>query len=392
MSLFPNYLRHEVAFVEGKGAELIDVDGKKYLDFGSGIGVTNLGHCHDRITQAVTEQAHKLWHTSNLFSIPLQEEVAELLCEQSGMGAVFFCNSGAEANEAAIKLARKWAKDVKIILEPEIITFQGSFHGRTLATLTATGQDKVKKGFDPLPRGFRILPYQDLNGVKKATGATTAAVFLELVQGEGGVQPADPAFVQGLASWCKEKNILLIIDEVQTGIGRTGEMFAFQAYNIEPDVVTLAKGLGNGFPIGAMVAKKTLQSILGPGTHGTTFGGNYLAMAAAKAVLTELTETRLLAETKEKGEYLVQLLSDELLEIPEVKEIRSLGLMVGIQLEVPVASLIQRLLKLGIVALPAGEKVLRLLPPLVVTKEQINQAVSIMKQVFVNAKEAELVN
>ncbi|MBA4495349.1 acetylornithine transaminase [Paenactinomyces guangxiensis] len=382
MSLFPTYLRHDVEFVEGRGAELIDENGKRYLDFGSGIGVTNLGHCHPRVTQAVIEQAQKLWHTSNLFSIPLQEEVSQLLCEQSGMGAVFFCNSGAEANEAAIKLARKWAKESKIILEPEILTFEKSFHGRTLATLTATGQNKVKKGFDPLPGGFRILPCQDIGVVKKATGSTTAAVLLELVQGEGGVKPADIEFVQQLAAWCKQKNILLIIDEVQTGIGRTGDWFAFQAYKIRPDVVTLAKGLGNGFPVGAMMAREKLKPILGPGSHGTTFGGNPLAMAAAKAVLQELKETTVLGEAKEKGEYLFQLLSDELADIPEIKEIRCLGLMAGIQLHVPVAPVIGKLLKQGMIALPAGENVLRLLPPLVVTKEQIKQAVSMIKQVF----------
>lgn len=391
MSLFPNYLRHDIAFVEGRGAELADAFGKKYLDFGSGIGVTNLGHSHPRVTQAVIEQAQKLWHTSNLFTIPLQEEAAQLLCEVSGMGAVFFCNSGAEANEAAIKLARKWAKEVKIILEPEIITFQNSFHGRTLATLTATGQDKVKKGFDPLPRGFRILPYQDIDAVKKATGATTAAVFLELVQGEGGVQPADCEFVQELAAWCKEKNLLLMIDEVQTGIGRTGEWFAFQAYDIQPDVVTLAKGLGNGFPVGAVMAKEEIKPILSPGSHGSTFGGNPLAMAAVKAVLQELKETSLLAEAKDKGKYLHQLLSAELAEAPEVKEIRALGLMVGIQLNVPAGPLIQQLLELGLITLPAGENVLRLLPPLVISKEQIKQAVATIKQVLVGSKEPELV-
>ncbi|SEM78091.1 acetylornithine transaminase [Lihuaxuella thermophila] len=391
MSLFPNYLRHDIAFVKGKGAELEDVFGNKYLDFGSGIGVTNLGHSHPRVTRAVTEQAQKLWHVSNLFTIPQQEEAARLLCEAGGMGAVFFCNSGAEANEAAIKLARKWGKEAKIILEPEIITFQNSFHGRTLATLTATGQDKVKKGFDPLPRGFRILPYQDMDAVKRATGATTAAVFLELVQGEGGVRPADYDFVQELAAWCKEKNLLLMIDEVQTGIGRTGECFAFQAYDIQPDVVTLAKGLGNGFPVGALMAKEAIKPILSPGSHGSTFGGNPLAMAAVIAVLQELKETSLLTEAKEKGKYLHQLLTAELAEVPEVKEIRALGLMVGIQLDVPAGPLIKQLLEQGLVALPAGENVLRLLPPLVISKEQIEQGVAIIKRVLVGSKEAQLV-
>jgi acetylornithine aminotransferase len=390
LTLFPTYLRHNVSFVKGNGAELIDPDGKVYLDFGSGIGVTNLGHCHPRVTQAVMEQVQKLWHTSNLFSIPLQEEVAQLLCEQSGMGAVFFCNSGAEANEAAIKLARKWAKEEKVILEPEIITFESSFHGRTLATLTATGQAKVKKGFEPLPRGFKIIPYQEIQAVKKATCSTTAAILLELVQGEGGVQPADHSFVHELAEWCHKKNILLMIDEVQTGIGRSGEMFAYQWYGIQPDVVTLAKGLGNGFPVGALMARESLKQILEPGTHGTTFGGNPLAMAAAKAVLLELRDTDVLRQGKENGEYLTRLLSSELNEIPIVKEIRSLGMMVGIHLEIPVASIITQLLDEYLITLPAGEKVLRLLPPLIITKEQIVQAVSLIKNVLVGAANIEV--
>ncbi len=384
MSLFPNYLRQDVSFVKGQGAELWDESGKKYLDFGSGIGVTNLGHCHPSVTTALVQQAEQLWHVSNLFSNPLQQEVADLLCEISGLDAAFFCNSGAEANEAAIKLARKWVIDTKNISTPEIITFENSFHGRTLATLTATGQAKVKTGFDPLPSGFCTIPYGDIDAVKQATNSSTAAILLELVQGEGGIRPASHSFVQALVTWCKEKNILLIVDEVQTGIGRTGEYFSFQHYGIQPDVITLAKGLGNGYPIGAIVAKEELKPILGPGSHGTTFGGNYLAMTVAKAVLAEITVHKVLVETKEKGTYLIQRLKEELADIPHVTEVRGLGLMLGIQFTQTAAPLIQQLRTSGLVTLSAGENVLRLLPPLIVSYEQIEQAVSKIKEVAEN--------
>lgn len=381
MSLFPNYLRQEVTFVKGQGAELWDDLGKKYLDFSSGIGVTNLGHCHPSVTTALMEQAEKLWHVSNLFANPLQHEVAELLCELSGLDAVFFCNSGAEANEAAIKLARKWAKETKNISSPEIITFENSFHGRTLATLTATGQPKVKSGFAPLPAGFRTVPYENFKAVKEATTPSTAAILLELVQGEGGIHSASHSFVQNIAAWCKEKNILLLVDEVQTGIGRTGECFAFQHYGIKPDVISLAKGLGNGYPVGAIVAKGELKTIFGPGTHGTTYGGNLLSMSVAKAVLAELKTSNFLSEAKKKGDYLLKSLKTELSDCDDVMEVRGIGLMIGIQLTIPVTPIIGQLLKRGLVTLPAGEKVLRLLPPLIVSYQQLEQAVAQIKGV-----------
>ncbi|MCH5585353.1 acetylornithine transaminase [Shimazuella sp. AN120528] len=380
MSLFPNYIKYDVSFVKGEGAVLWDEAGKTYLDFGSGIGVTNLGHHHPALTHALIQQIHQLWHVSNLFPISLQEEVASLLCRHSGLGAAFFCNSGAEANEAAIKLARKWAKEEKKVLEPEIITFEGSFHGRTLATLTATGQEKVKTGFGPLPAGFITVPFENIDAVKQATNPQTAAILLEMVKGEGGVYPASYSFVQELANWCEKNNILLIVDEVQTGIGRTGEWFSFQHYGIWPDVITLAKGLGNGFPIGAMLAKEALKPVFRPGTHGTTFGGNPLAMTVAKTVLTEIENNNLLHDVKEKGRYFLESLKEELSDSEAVIAIRGLGLMIGIQLSKPVAPIIKQLLKQGIVTLPAGENVLRLLPPLVVTYEQLNQAVHLIKE------------
>lgn len=382
MSLFPNYSKQDVSFVKGEGAILWDDAGKTYLDFGSGIGVTNLGHCHPVLTEALIQQTQQLWHISNLFLIAVQAEAADLLSKHSGLGAAFFCNSGAEANEAAIKLARKWAKEKKKVLEPEIITFKGSFHGRTLATLTATGQEKVKSGFDPLPAGFFMVASEDMDAVKRATNSNTAAVLLELVKGEGGVHPASVSFVQQLAHWCHENHILLMIDEIQTGIGRTGAWFAFQHYDVQPDVITLAKGLGNGFPIGAMLAKEALKPIFSPGSHGTTFGGNPLAMTAAKAVLTEMEKQKIWSKAKAKGTYLLESLQKKLANVHVVKEVRGLGLMVGIELFKPVGPIIKRLLNKGLVTLPAGENVLRLLPPLIVTYEQIDQAVKQIKEVI----------
>ncbi len=386
MYLFPTYKRYPVHFVYGEGVVLKDAQGKSYLDFSSGIGVNNLGYKNPRIVEALASQAQEIWHVSNLFDQPMQEKVAKKLCEISGLNAVFFCNSGAEANEALIKLARKWARDAKIINEPEIITFTGSFHGRTLATLTATGQEKVKTGFDPLPGGFRHVPYGDLEEVKRITGASTAGVLLELVQGEGGVRPAEAGFVRELAHWCKEKQILLMIDEVQTGIGRTGEWFAFQKYGIKPDIVSVAKGLGNGFPVGAIMATSRLKPVLGPGSHGTTFGGNPLAMAVCDAVLSEIEHTGLLPEVNRKAVFLKQELDKEISPLPDVREVRQQGFMVGIELNKPVAPVIGKLLENGLVALSAGERVLRLLPPLIVKEEEISQAITIIKHTLAPTK------
>lgn len=382
MSLFPNYLRYNYAFQSGAGAELWDTEGNQYLDLSSGIGVLGLGHRHSKIVEALTQQSERLWHMSNLFENPLQQEVANLLCEQSGFHAAFFCNSGAEANEAAFKLARKWAHEVKGVQQPEIITFTKSFHGRTLMTLTATGQDKVKKGFSPLVPGFTSVPFNDIEAVKAATTPQTAAICLELIQGEGGVHPAHPQFVRELADWCQEQQILLIFDEVQTGIGRTGQLFAFQLYGIQPDIMTLAKGLGNGFPIGAMLAQESLKDIFSPGTHGSTFGGNHLAMSVAKAVLQEVTAPGFLSHVQQKAEDFLQKLQDALTPLPLVKEVRGTGMMLGIELHSPSKPYISRALENRLVVLPAGENVIRLLPPLVISTSQIDQAVQKLQQLL----------
>ncbi len=376
--LFPTYQRYDIRAARGEGAWLWDEAGRRWLDFTSGLAVCNLGHCHPRVTEAVQKQLENLWHVSNMFHIPLQEEVASILTEASGLGAVFFCNSGAEANEAAIKLARKAARERREIERPKIITFEGSFHGRTLATLTATGQDKVKTGFAPLPEGFVTVPFGDLEAVKRAADDHAAAVMMELVQGEGGVRPADPAFVAELSRFCKEREILFIVDEVQTGMGRTGSLFAFERYGVTPDVVTLAKGLGNGIPVGAMMARPDLAPVFGPGSHASTFGGNPVAMAAARAVLREIRRPELLENVRVQGERLLASLRDHLKGHPSVKEVRGLGLMVGIELAEEAAPVIRRARERGLLVLPAGPRVVRLLPPLIVTEEMVDRAVEIL--------------
>ncbi|MCS1350073.1 acetylornithine transaminase [Mechercharimyces sp. CAU 1602] len=381
MALFPTYVKREMVPAKGEGNVLIDEQGKRYLDFTSGLGVCNLGHCHPRVTAALTEQASCLWHVSNLFPIPIQQRVAERLTQATGMGAAFFCNSGAEANEAAIKLVRKAAQEKRGITNPEILTFKGSFHGRTLATLTATGQEKVKTGFSPLPAGFvTIAP--EMEAVREATHEQTAAVMLELVQGEGGVCPIDPTFLQELVLFCHERGLLLVVDEIQTGMGRTGTLFAAQQYGLHPDVMTVAKGLGNGLPVGAMLARAELKEHFGVGSHGTTFGGNPLVMAAANAVLEELEQESLLGQVREMGEYLCSLLQERIGEHPAVTQIRGMGLMIGIQLLQEAGPIITSCEKEGLLVLPAGPNVIRLLPPLLVTKEEVKVAVTTLAHVL----------
>lgn len=368
--LFPIYNRWPVNIVSGQGAKVKDADGKEYLDFVSGIGVTNLGHQHPHVKQAVEQQLNKVWHVSNLFQIDGQDAVAAKLVEHSSGDAAMFCNSGAEANEAAIKLARKHTGKHKII------TFNQSFHGRTMATLAATGQEKVKTGFGPLLQSFVHVPYNDIDALKDAVDADTAAVMVEAVQGEGGVNPADPEFMTQVEQVCKENGVLLIVDEVQAGIGRTGKPFSYQHYGISPDIITVAKGLGNGFPTGAMIGKKELVETFSPGSHGTTFGGNPLAMAAANAVLDVAFDEQFLEEVTAKGEYLFSKLKHELGELEIVEKIRGKGLMVGIACREEIGELVASLREQGLLVLVAGPKVIRLLPPLIVTKEEIDWAVS----------------
>ena len=377
--LFPTYSRFPVTIAEAEGVTVKDTEGKSYLDFGSGIGVCNLGHRHPIVQTAVEEQLQKYWHVSNLYHVPLQEEVGQLLIDHTVGDYVFFCNSGAEANEAAIKLARKATGKTKII------TFKQSFHGRTYATMSATGQQKIQQGFGPLLETFTYVPYNDLAAFQQALDDNTAAVMLEVIQGEGGVVVSDPEFLQAVAELCEENDVLLMIDEIQTGIGRTGKAFAYEHYGISPDVITLAKGLGNGLPVGAMIAKEKYRDVFGPGSHGTTFGGNPLAMAAAKAVLQTVLQDEFLTSVEEKGEYLLQQLNETIGTHPKVKEIRGKGFMIGIVYEDEVAPLINQLIERGLFTLSAGANVIRLLPPLIATKEDIDQAVSLIADVLTHA-------
>ena len=371
-SLFPTYAKWEITVKEAKGTTLVDINGKTYLDFVAGIAVCNLGHSHDKVNEALKQQIDKVWHVSNLFQIEGQEKVASLLTEYSSGDCVFFCNSGAEANEAAIKLARKHTGKWKIL------SFLQSFHGRTLGSMSATGQEKIHQGFGPLLPEFEFLPYNDLEAVKNAIKEDVAAVMLEVVQGEGGVRPGDIDFIQGVAKLCEENNVLLIVDEIQTGIGRTGKAFAYEHYDISPDIITLAKGLGNGFPVGAMVGKEKLKEAFSAGSHGSTFGGNPLAMAAALASVTEIFHPAFLEDVKVKGELLLQSLQEKLAGVEKVKDIRGKGLMVGIEFTEDVTPLIKSLREQGLLVLNAGPNVMRLLPPLIVTKEEIDTATSLI--------------
>lgn len=370
--VFNTYARWDVELVSGNGTKVIDINGKEYLDFTSGIGVCNLGHCHPDLVKPVQEQVSKLWHTSNLFQSSLQEQVAKQLTDHSSGDAVFFANSGAEANEAAIKLARKFTGKSKII------TFLQSFHGRTLGTIAATGQQKVKTGFGPMLETFVHIPFNDIQALKNEVDDETAAIMLEVVQGEGGVLPAEKGFLKEVEKICEENGVLLIIDEVQTGIGRTGKPFAYQHFNLSPDIVTTAKGLGNGIPIGAMIGKEKLKSAFTPGSHATTFGGGPIAMTAANTVLKIIFNEEFLSDVEKKSEYLVHKLSTSKLE--GMVEIRHKGLMVGIEFSDDVSEQLTALRKEGLLLLNAGPKVIRMLPPLTVSIEEIDEAVNILQK------------
>ncbi len=381
-SLFPNYGRWPISIVKGEGNYLWDDQGKRYLDLVSGIAVTSLGNVPPKVKAKLQEQIDTLWHCSNLFNIPQQEALADKLVSISCGDRAFFCNSGAEANEAAIKLARRYAQRVLNEDRYEVITFTQSFHGRTLATLTATGQDKVKDGFSPLPEGFKTVPYNDGKALREAITDKTIAIMLEMVQGEGGVNPADPAFVEEIKALCAEHNLLIIVDEVQTGIGRTGKWFAYQHYDVEPDIITMAKGLGSGFPIGAIVGKEKLAQAFGPGTHGTTFGGNPLAATAGLATLETIAEDGYIQKVNEMGEYLRTQLEGLKASHPTIVEVRGKGLLVGMEMDGPVGDAVATLREEGILSLMAGPNVIRILPPFTITKEEIDEAVQALARVL----------
>lgn len=369
-----------LALVKGDGSRVWDAEGHEYLDFMAGIAVTNIGHAHPRYLAAVDEQLHKLVHVSNLFFNEKQPLLAKKLveCADIGGGKVFFCNSGAEANEGLIKLARYWGQASG---RYEIVTMNKSFHGRTLATLTATGQEKVQKGFAPLPSGFVYADFNDIASVKAACTDKTAAVLVEAIQGEGGVNPADPDFLVDLRAFCDEKGILLLMDEVQCGMGRSGRWFGFQSYNIRPDAFSLAKGLANGYPIGAVVAGPVLQDVFQPGAHATTFGGTPLACAAALSVIEVIEEEKLLMNAMMMGAYLMEGLCEIAQKNKKwIASVRGIGLIVGLVLDVPALPLQRRLQEKGFLCLATAGNVLRLLPSLNVTQAEVAQALKVIDE------------
>lgn len=379
--LFPVYPRTPLALVRGEGCRVWDADGKEYLDFFSSTVVTNLGHAHPRVTAALIDQARKILHVSNLHHSAPQGELAELLCEHSFAQRVFLCNSGAEANEAAIKLARSFGAKARGG-RFEILSMLGSFHGRTLATLTATGQEKVRVGFEPLPGGFRYVPLNDLAALRAATSENTVAILLEVVQGEGGVVPATVEYVQGVRQWCDEQGLLLIFDEVQTGLGRLGTFWGYESVGVEPDILTVAKGLGNGVPIGAMLARQEVAEAFGLGAHGSTFGGNALACAAAVATVRALLEDGVLENAREQGEYLGARLRDLQQNCKRVRDVRGRGLLWGVELDGPGAPVVDQARELGLIVNATADRVIRLAPPLVVARSEIDQAVELLVEVL----------
>jgi acetylornithine/N-succinyldiaminopimelate aminotransferase len=385
-AVMPTYGRLDVAFSEGKGAWLTDTQGKKYLDALSGIAVCNLGHAHPAVARAICEQATTLIHTSNIYHIPLQTQLAEKLAQISGMEHVFFCNSGAEANETAIKIARKYGHS-RGIDKPVIIVMESSFHGRTMATLTATGNPKVHAGFEPLVPGFVRVPYNDLDALRMAVGhwPEAVAIMLEPIQGEGGVKIPDAEYLNGVRNLCSQRKLLMMLDEVQTGIGRTGTWFAFQHnQGIQPDVMMLAKGLGNGLPIGACLVSGPAVGVLQAGNHGSTFGGNPLACRAELAVIDTIEKDNLLDNVNSLSTQMLVSFKAKLKDIEGVKSIRSVGFMIGIELTIPCAALVQQALDKGILINVTADKVIRLLPPLIININEANQIVMMVSGLVVD--------
>ena len=377
--VMPTYTKSPLVMVKGKGIKAYDIEGKEFLDFFPGWAVSGLGHCHPKVVKAIKEQVGKIIHVPNNYYNELQGKLAKKIIENSFDGKVFFCNSGAEAVEGAIKLARKVGYPSG---KYEIITMEDSFHGRTLAAITATAQPKYQEGFAPLPGGFIYAKFNDLESVKSKITDKTTAIMLEPIQGEGGINVASEEFIAGLKKICGEKNILLIFDEVQTGIARTGKMFCYQHYDVVPDIMTLAKSLGGGFPIGAMVAKKDIADVLQPGTHASTFGGSPLACAAALAVFEAIEEGNLVEKAVRRGRYLHNRLSLLKKDFPFVKIVRGKGLMQAVELEIEGKNIVDKCLEKGLLINCTQKKVLRIMPPLVVKNADIDAAVAILQEVM----------
>lgn len=381
--IMKTYGRYPIVPVRGEGCRLWDADGKEYLDFLAGVAVNNLGHCHPRVVKAIQEQAATLIHCSNYYQIPQQIELAELLCSHSFADKAFFCNSGAEANEAAIKLARKYSREKHN--NPErygIITAADSFHGRTMATVSATGQEKVQRFFDPLLHGFAHVAFNDLAALAAAITPQTCAIMLEPIQGEGGINVPSLEYMQGVRELCDRHQLLLILDEVQVGMGRTGKLFAHEHFDITPDIMTLAKALAGGAPIGTMLARDEVAASFTPGTHGSTFGGNPLVTAAAVATVRVILEEGLLNRAEEMGEYLHGELEALGAKYPFVKEVRGIGLMIGMSLSIPGGDIVKKGHERGVLLNVTHDTVLRFVPALTVSKQEVNQMIQILDGIF----------
>ncbi|MDM8523327.1 acetylornithine transaminase [Desulfococcaceae bacterium HSG8] len=376
------YKRTPIVIAKGKGCVLWDTDGRAYTDFVSGVAVCNLGHAHPRVVRALSMQADTLFHVSNLFYTIPQTELASWLVENSFADRVFFCNSGAEANEAAIKLARKHFKEKGEAERYKIITMEKSFHGRTMATLSATGQGKIRKGFDPVLDGFDFVPFNDADALRDKIGPSTCAVLLEPIQGEGGIRCPAPGYFESLRQICDEAGILLILDEIQTGIGRTGKLFAYENFGIEPDIMTLAKALANGLPIGAMLAREHIADAFGPGSHGSTFGGTPIITAASLEVLRTLSEEKIIDNCREMGAYL----KDKLLLLKEkydvIEDVRGIGLLLGMRLKTEGSPFVTACMEKGFLINCIQDNILRFIPPLIVGRDEIDRLVECLDDVM----------
>jgi len=379
-NIMNTYRRFPIILVEGKGVKVWDINGKEYLDFVAGIAVCNLGHTHEKVVGAIREQLEKLTHVSNLYYTKPQAQLAKLLVDHSFADKVFFCNSGAEANEAAIKLARKYAHENMGAEKFELITMKDSFHGRTMATITATGQEKFQFGFTPLLDGFSYVPFNDLEALDAAISPKTCGVMLEPIQGEGGVNIPDEKYLAGVREICDRHGILLILDEVQTGIGRTGKLFAHEYSGIQPDIMTLAKGLANGFPIGAMMATDKIAKAFVPGNHASTFGGNPLATAAAHAVVETILQENILEHCCEVSAYFLEKLKALQRKHDVIAAVRGKGLMLAAQLQVDAAPIVSACLRKGLLINATGGKVLRFVPPLIINTNDVDVAVEILDE------------
>ncbi len=376
------YARYPIALVRGKGARVWDADGKEYLDLLAGIAVNSLGHCHPAVVRAIQQQARKLLHVSNLYHIQPQSELARELCRHSFAERVFFCNSGAEANEAALKLARRYGGE-HLGGKYEILSAQNSFHGRTLATLTATGQEKVRAGYDPLPPGFRLIPFNDLQAAEAAVDPQkTAGILVEPIQAEGGINVADEDYLRGLRELCDRRGLLLIFDEVQTGMGRTGKLFAYEHYGVAPDIMTLAKALGGGLPLGAMLAREDVAASFKPGSHASTFGGNPLACNAGLAVMKTLLKGGALKNCAKMSKVFINGLEVLLKRFPFARGIRGKGLLLGLELEMDGSKIVEQCMQEGLLLNCTAAKILRFAPPLTITAKEIERGLATVEKVL----------